>query len=351
AGARQQQRAGGAAWTHAAGSMAEYGDYSRRLRAMAGTPGLRDVIRCATLAANGHNTQPWRFRPTDGAIGISPDFSRRTPVVDPDDHHLYVSLGCAAENLRIAACASWQPGELEVAADALRFRFSAGSVRPDPLYPAIFRRQSTRSVYDGRPVDAADLDTLHRAAATPGVDLALITERRTISQVRDLVMAGNDRQMGSPDFNRELKQWVRFNPGSAMASGDGLFSAASGNPIVPPGLGSLAYDVFVSARRESQRYAQQIDSSPGLAVFAGAQADASHWINVGRAVQRFALAATSLGLKCAFINQPVEVPELRPELAALIGVPGRRPDILMRFGYAAELPFAPRRPVEAVLLA
>jgi hypothetical protein len=25
-----------------------------------------------------------------------------TPAVDPDDHHLYASLGCAAENLVIA---------------------------------------------------------------------------------------------------------------------------------------------------------------------------------------------------------------------------------------------------------
>jgi hypothetical protein len=36
--------------------------------------------------------------------------------------------------------------------------------------------------------------------------------------------------------------------------------------------------------------------------------------------------------KLAFVNQPVEVAQFRPELAALIGTPGRRPDIVMRFG-------------------
>ena len=60
---------------------------------------LRELVRCATLAANGHNTQPWRFHLDPDRIMISPDFSRRTPAVDPDDHHLWVSLGCAAENL------------------------------------------------------------------------------------------------------------------------------------------------------------------------------------------------------------------------------------------------------------
>jgi hypothetical protein len=39
-------------------------------------------------------------------ISIRPDFSRRTPVVDPDDHHIWVSLGCATENMLIAAAAS-----------------------------------------------------------------------------------------------------------------------------------------------------------------------------------------------------------------------------------------------------
>ena len=58
---------------------------------------------------------------------------------------------------------------------------------------------------------------------------------------------------------------------------------------------------------------------------------------------------TALGLKHAFVNQPVEVSPLQPQLASLAGMPGRRPDIVMRFGYGPTLPFSPRRPVEAVL--
>jgi len=34
----------------------------------------------------------------------------------------------------------------------------------------------------------------------------------------------------------------------------------------------------------------------------------------------------------AFVSQSVEVAGLRPELAALMGLPGRRPDLVMRFG-------------------
>lgn len=50
------------------------------------TPRDREFVRFATLAANGHNTQPWIFSARGNEIAITPDFMRRCPAVDPDDH-------------------------------------------------------------------------------------------------------------------------------------------------------------------------------------------------------------------------------------------------------------------------
>ncbi len=80
------------------GSSSYYAEAENALRApLAAQPSDRELIRYATLAPNSHNTQAWRFAAAPGEITIHPDFTRRTPVVDPDDHHLFVSLGCAAE--------------------------------------------------------------------------------------------------------------------------------------------------------------------------------------------------------------------------------------------------------------
>ena len=231
----------------------------------------------------------------------------------------------------------------------MRFSFTEGQPRPEPLLSAIATRQSTRSEYDGRSVPAADIERLQRAAAMPGVRLIVLTERRRIDRVRDLVVAGNTAQMADPAFIRELKQWLRFNPRTAMLSGDGLFSAASGNPVLPDLLARLAFDRFFTAAAENDKYARHIESSAGIAVLVSERDDKAHWIAAGRACQRFALTATSLGLKHAFINQPIEVAGLRPELAGLVGESGKRPDIVMRFGYGPVLPFSARRPVEAVI--
>lgn len=322
------------------------------------------LVRYAGLAASGHNTQPWSFRLRENAIEILPDFTRRTPVVDPDDHHLYVSLGCALENLSIAASASGQPGTVEIiAADgaagtgtAARFTFlGRNAVAPDPLaatlLTAIPKRQSSRTIYDGTAVEAGVLRKLMQAASIPHTEMALLTSRARIDAIRELVIAGNEAQMKDPAFVRELKDWLRFSPSRAMASGDGLYAPASGNPALPEWIGSLAFDRVFTASAENDKYAAQMNSSAGIAVFSAETEGPEGWIAVGRACQRFALMATALGLKLAFVNQPVEHVPLRAQLAAFAGISNRRPDLVVRFGYGPSLPFSPRRPVEAVLTA
>jgi nitroreductase len=320
--------------------------------ALSERPEIEDLIRYATLAANGHNTQPWRFRVGTGRIDILPDFSRRTPVVDPDDHHIFVSLGCAAENLTLAAAARGHRGEIsfDSANDgSVVFAFTQGPRMGSAMFDAIPQRQSTRADYDGKAVSAADLQLLSGAATIAGVDVILITDRPQIDRVRDLVVAGNRVQITDPAFVRELKAWLRFSAREAIESGDGLFSASTGNLALPAWLGPHVVDWIFKTNSENNKYARQIGSSSGIAVLVSQRDDREHWVLAGRACQRFALQATALGLKCAFINQPVEVASLRPDLASLVGLPGRRPDIVMRFGYGAALPFSARRPVQAVL--
>lgn len=323
----------------------------RRAPGQGGDDRLPELVRLATLAASGHNTQPWRFVRIAQGMEIVPEFSRRTPVVDPDDHHLFVSLGCAAENLLIAAPALGLAPSFSFDSERRRIviHLETCATTDDPLVAAIPQRQCTRSRYDGRPVPLPDLDRVVRSAAMPGVSVLPIIRRGEIGQLRDLVVAANRVQMADPAFIAELKDWIRFDPQSAVDSGDGLYSAASGNPTLPPPLGRRLFDLVFREATETRRYARQLDSSAGAAVFIGDSDDPTHWVQVGRAYQRFALQATALGIRHAFVNQPVEVPAARHELAGLLGAGAARPDLVLRFGYAPGLPFSLRRPVGAVL--
>jgi hypothetical protein len=101
---------------------------------------------------------------------------------------------------------------------------------------------------------------------------------------------------------------------------------------------------------DNDKYARQIRSSAGIVVFVGEASDRAHWVDVGRAYERFALQATALGIRNAILNQPVEVAAVRSPFASALGLTGQRPDLVERFGRGPTLPPSLRRPVESVMV-
>lgn len=228
--------------------MAEYDKASAELRRpFPVTSDFAEYVRFATLAPSGHNTQPWHFRVLQNGGSILPDLSCRTPVVDPDDHHLFVSLGCAAENFLIAAAANGQPGAITFSNDPesrIDIDLAHASPQSDALFHAIPARQSTRSNYDGRAVSTGTLKSLEAAARISGVTLLIITDAGRREAVLDQLILGNSLQMEDPAFVQELRDWIRFNPSLALATGDGLFTRCSGQPTLPTWIGKRMFTRF-----------------------------------------------------------------------------------------------------------
>jgi hypothetical protein len=312
----------------------------------------RELVRYATLAPSSHNTQCWKFRLEPDAITILPDPARRCPAVDPDDHHLFVSLGCATENLVQAARAHGLEAlaSLHGARNAVRIALEPARAQASPLFQAIPQRQSTRAEYDGRPLSGDDRRALEAAAAGDGVQLILLSGKPALEKALEFIVQGNRAQMNDPAFVDELKAWIRFSASDAVRLGDGLYGASSGHPSVPAWLGRLMFGAFFTEKGENDKYARQVRSSAGLAVFVGPADTMAGWIAVGRSYERFALQATALGVRTAHLNQPIEVAALRPSFADFLGVGGRRPDLVVRFGRGPTLPPSLRRPLQAVLL-
>ena len=314
---------------------------------------LKEMVRYATLAPSGHNTQCWRFRIESRAIAILPDLSRRTPVVDPDDHHLYVSLGCAAENLVLASRAYGFMCNSEfstTSGEEIRIALERSRADESPLFQAIPYRQCTRANFDGKALESEELRLLEAAGTGSGVNVVLLTERDAIELVLEYVIQGNTMQVNNPAFVSELESWIRFSDGEALRAGDGLTARVTGSPSVPRWLGKTLFRAFFRAKAENDKYAHQIRSSAGIAIFVSDVSDKIHWIEVGRCYERFALQATALGIRNSFVNQPVEETGLRPEFAKAFGFGDRRPDLVVRFGRGSEMPKSLRRPLDSVLV-
>jgi hypothetical protein len=309
-----------------------------------------ELVRCATLAASGHNAQPWLFSIQENEICIHPDYARSLPVVDPDHRELWISLGCALENLVIAARAAGYASEViyPETEEFIRVRLSKSAFPHEALFDAIALRQNTRSEYEARSVKTADLDFVRNIPLEPGIRLEFITHRSALETVLEYVNQGNLSQFADQAFMNELLGWIRFNKRESVASRDGLDAHCSGRPRVPRWLGRL----FVAGQRPRQQAdadAKLLRSSFGAVIVSSQTEAKTAWVRAGQVYERMALQMTALNVRSAFLNQPIEVEAVRGEFSKAMGLGRAYPQLLVRFGYAPPLPSSLRRPVEEVL--
>lgn len=334
-----------------------YDGFARQLRQPGkenrdGPLDMRELVRLATLALSSHNTQPWQFRIERDAITILPDFSRRCPVVDPDDAHLFKSLGCAAENLVHAAAAQGHAADVSTAeTDGITVRFERSqAVRAGELFHAIPHRQCTRKAFDGQPIGSESLSRLERACTGTGVRTIMLTHRAELETVADCVAEGDRTQLADPAFRSELVSWIRFNPREAVQKADGLAGRTSGRPPLPRWLAERFIGSILKADSQAETDARHVRSSSAVAVFVAADDSRAAWAEIGRAYERFALLATSLGIRNALLNQPNEVAALRRQLDSWLGLHGERVMLIARIGHADPAPFSLRRLIDDVLV-
>jgi hypothetical protein len=318
-------------------------------------PDLRSWVRLGTLAASSHNTQPWRvgIDADAPAIAIRPDRARRCPVVDPDDAHLFKSLGCMAENIRLAAGVNgFDTGiEWRESSGELRLSFEHDARAGDePLYRAIATRQCTRSAYDGSALGESEREALLSSGTGDGVTTRLLETPEAIEGVVAFVERGNEAQLGDAAFRRELTDWIRFNPAAAIRCRDGLSGLVMGQPALPQWLGRALVPLLLKPGVQNRRDAEHIRSSSALAVLVAERDAPDAWIETGRVVQRLTLKASVLGLKHAYINQPIEDRALRPEFARWLGLDSRHPLLMLRIGRAEPAAYSLRRPIEDILI-
>jgi Nitroreductase family len=312
----------------------------------------KEWVRMATLAASSHNSQPWQFKLSNNSITIIPDFKRRCPAVDPDDSHLFKSLGCAAENLihAIAADGFHADAQFDPKQDAVVINFESSTSKHENLAAAIVNRRCSRTPYDGKPIAAPVLTTLTTAASSNDINPLILNSPQQMEAMLEYVRQGNIAQFDDPAFVKELRDWVRFNPADAIATGDGLAGEVSGQPAIPGWLGRRIFSLISSGNKQADIDAKAIRSSAGIMAFVGARDDKASWVAAGRAYQRFALQATALNIRNAFINQPIEVRSLRPQLHAWLGLPQQYVHLIVRYGTGPITPHSLRRPIEQVII-
>ncbi|GIH76744.1 Acg family FMN-binding oxidoreductase [Planobispora longispora] len=318
------------------------------LNPLATHAGTRRLITAAGTAPSVHNTQPWHFIARHREyIELHADPDRWLKITDPRGRSLHISCGAALFNLRLALRISGhRPLTWSTPATGNDPPTLLATVRPTPaapasaaehdLYEAIKARRTNRQPFTDTPVPQAIMDELVAAARMEGAGL-VFPRGPGVAALLEEVAAAEESLTGDGRYRAELARWT-CGPSHA----DGVPPYVQG----PRPIGDLApVRDFARATRERARF----EDRPRLAVLTTPGDGPADWLRAGQALQRLLLVATVHGLSASFLNQPLDLRDMRRHTDPRH--PGGHPQMIIRLGYGPAVPRAPRRPVPELLRA
>jgi hypothetical protein len=316
----------------------------------------RFAVHYAILAPSSHNTQPWRFIINGDELLVCADRTRSLANIDPFDRELIISCGAALLNLRVALAYFRLPVEITTFPQSsdpdivARIVFPAsGPILKDlaELFAAITKRTTNRGPFLREEVPIATVDRLKSAAASEGVDVKFVQTLAKRERVATLIAEADRRQFDDPRFRRELASWIH-----ALRRNDGMPAASQGlraltdaaTPIV-----AMAIRTFDLGNGVAAAHEELARGSPLLVALSTPMDNDEGWLAAGLGLQRLLLVATNEGYSTSYLNQPIEVADLRTELAKELSIDGY-PQLLLRMGRGQPVSHSPRRPISDVLI-
>ncbi len=306
----------------------------------------RFLVRYAVLAPSSHNTQPWKFRVSENTTDVFMDESRWLRVADDDQRELHISIGCAIENLLVAAERFGLAHKVDYFPDpsnpmhAAKIEFTtdgvASSIRPDSLFPMIVVRHTHHGEYESRPIPAEVLTSLQSLCTESGITLYLTPDEQIKRKVDALVVQADALEFADPEFRRELAYWI----------GQGVF----GTSWLMSKIGKLAVTYVNMGSSTAKKDSTVLMSSPVLGLISTAKNDRISQVKAGQVYQRLSLLAASHGIWCQPMSQILQVEDVRAEVVELQPDSTLFPQHPFRMGYAEpERHRTPRREMGDVI--
>lgn len=314
---------------------------------------LAFLVRFAILAPSSHNSQPWRFAVRENTIELLPEPSRRLLASDSDDRQLFISLGCALENLLVAADyyhfetrVDYLPSDAPQIAARVFFEPRASSARDkDHLIFSIEKRRTNRQPYESM-TPSPLFEKWLGEQSIDGMRLDLIARDPMREHVAKLGLEAGIAIMDDDGFRRELANYVKPNTTDSKI---GMPGFAFGMPLPASFLMKYAVRRFnVNRLKRSAERKILSHATPAFVAISGVRDDRGGWLRTGRLFDRIALKAHGLGMAIAPLMAVIAHSPSRLELQKLLQT-DLLPQFLFRVGYPASVtPHTPRIKSEEV---
>jgi hypothetical protein len=306
---------------------------------------LNFLIRYAILAPSLRNSQPWNFRVEDGAINLFLDNSRARRTTDPELRELIISCGAALLHLCVAARKFGYDLIVEKFPDAgsnkanLLATVRLGGRKPPKetdtvMFYAIHKWLNVpRPFRENKRVPDALLGEMNQIANTELTWLYLArtgssrdvlaglvatgdVEQRKVEENRkkQIATAAHSKRRGQ-DKNSILKMDVAKGAGHVAAYFQSFLSRPLGES------GEIA-----------KKKKQLAMAEPVLAILGTYDNTPEAWLAAGEALATALLRGMAIGVRASFLNNSVQMPELRDKLVKELKLEGY-PQIIFRLGF------------------
>jgi nitroreductase len=283
---------------------------------------LEHILELARWAPSGDNTQPWRFEILDSRrLVVHGHDTRDHCVYDLDGHPSQISIGALLETMAIAASTfqlrmrSMRHNDTPDNRPVISIEFlQSNSVPPDPLADVILRRSVQRRALSRRPLTDGEKIALHNALPD-GYRVSWLEGGQRVAAAR-LMFRNAKLRLTMPEAHQVHKSIIEWN---ARYSEDRIPDQALGADAMTTRLMRWVMHDWQRVQFFNTWLAGtlaprlQMDLIPSLACAAHFVLTAERspqgiddYLAAGRAMQRFWLTATALGL------------QLQPELTPLI---------------------------------
>ncbi|HAZ28724.1 MAG TPA: hypothetical protein DCY48_03035 [Candidatus Magasanikbacteria bacterium] len=300
------------------------------------------LLRYAILAPSSHNSQPWRFFVSANSLDISFNEKRLLPVSDPLNRLAYIALGCALQNIRIAAdyfglqmvCMYLPNGE--IGSPAVHIQFSTiGKGKKDVthLIHAIPERRSNRMPYTPKPIPDLFLHKLRELSFGQN-NIFCTTTVEMRNHIADVLMKARLTLFDHVPFRVELAGYKRHN---LTRLGTGMPGFTMGFPLLMSFVAPWAvrkFNVIKLLQEKEERLLRE--QSPCFLIFGTKEDMPHHWVKSGECLQKILLEAERAG-----IHSSISVfPRTSDALAVYRSVAptGYSPHMFCRLGFSHERP-------------
>lgn len=342
--------------------------------------GLLRLCEAGVLAPSPKNSQPWVFQISKDKILVLADLDRSVGKLDPTRHQLFMAIGCAIENMILAARAQGYTPRISLSLGpdsgineksglilVAEISFASGKAERSQLYQAVATRHTNRSVHDlGRGIPGNIIGELMRVGNTPASRLFLFRGRKHKNRLlREMTLEATRVLASDRDIISENWKWMRWSREEVTKFRDGIDLNSLGITMIELPLTKMLPRPSAEEFNETwmASTSDRINQSNYMGVFAIPESEhnARSAISTGRVWQRLNLLATTHGLAIHPVNQLVTVleggslwkaPYFSEQMQRrIMEAPGWVPAIVFRLGYPTLSGMrAPRRPLVTAVL-